>query len=370
VSDLFSSSSLSKQEKIARLQLSNTSRVGPITYRQLLSMYGSAVEALQAIPELSAKGGKKLSPPSKASVQQELAALEALGGEALFLGDGPYPDRLAAIDDAPPVLFSLGHTHLLDKDIIGMVGARNANAAGIKMTRDLAAGLSEAGIIVASGLARGIDTAAHATSLQVGTIACIAGGLDIVYPKENEALQDAIAAQGLLLSEAALGTRPTARHFPKRNRLISGIALGVIVVQAAKRSGSLITARQALEQGREVFAVPGSPLDLQSQGANQLIRDGAKLTQTIDDILEELSALRSKPLSDPIGLPLFEAAREHTSGDIERKTIEALLSHTAMPVDDIIRLSELPPGTVMSAILELELGGICIRYPGNRIALV
>ena len=294
MTDLFSTSSLSDSEKVARLRLSGTNRVGPITYRHLLARYGSAEKALEAIPELSARGGKQLKPPPKRHAEKELAALARFGGEALFLGDGNYPARLAAIDDAPPVLFAKGHTHLLEKDIIGMVGARNANAAGIKMTRDLAAGLAEAGIVIASGLARGIDTAAHAASLQTGTIACIAGGLDIVYPRENEQLQDAIAAQGLILTEASLATRPTARHFPKRNRLISGISLGIVVVQAAKRSGSLITARQAGEQGREVFAVPGSPLDPQSQGANLLIRQGAKLTQTAEDVLEELTALRAR----------------------------------------------------------------------------
>lgn len=370
--DLFTQS-LSAQEKLARLQLIRTDSIGPITFRGLLSRYGSAEVALSEIPSIAAKGGRKnaLKIPAKSSIEQELAALDAFGATVIYLGESDYPVALAAVEDAPPVLFAKGHVHLLQKDIIGMVGARNASASGQRITSQLAAGLSDADIVVSSGMARGIDTAAHSASLKGGTIACVAGGLDIVYPKENEALYEAIIEQGVVVGENPLSTRPQARHFPRRNRLISGLSLGVVVIEAAKRSGSLITARLAGEQGREVYAVPGSPLDPRCQGTNELIKNGAKLTQCAEDIIEDIAALRARPLEDPSKLPLFAAARgADINTDSARQVIIELLSPTPVTLNEIIRLCDLDAGTVQAVILELELGGVAIRYPGNLVSLL
>ncbi len=363
-------STFSDAEKIACLRLIRTERVGPITYRHLLARYESAENAIDAIPEMASRGGKPLKIASRANAERELETLSNFGADVLFLGDITYPKQLAAIDDAPPVLFTYGHSHLLNKDIIGMVGSRHASAAGVRFSAILASGLAEAGIIVCSGLARGIDGACHQASLSGGTIACIAGGLDNFYPKENRKLQEAIAAEGLIITEAPLGTRPTARHFPRRNRLISGVSLGIVVIEAAKRSGSLITARLAGEQGREVFAVPGSPLDPRAAGTNQLISNGAKLTQNVDDILDELASLRSRPLMDPTDLPLFQAANSEGDYGEARRVILQLLAFTPVPIDEIVRQSDLPAGVVLSIILELELGGVAIRYSGNMVALL
>ena len=220
-------------------------------------------------------------------------------------------------------------------------------------------------------MARGIDAAAHRASLKGGTIACVAGGIDIIYPRENEALYEAIIEQGVVVGENPLSTQPQARHFPRRNRLISGLSLGVVVIEAAKRSGSLITARLAGEQGREVYAVPGSPLDPRCQGTNELIKNGAKLTQCADDIIEDIAALRARPLEDPSELPLFTAARRSDiDTDSNRQRIIELLSPTPVSLNEIIRIANLDAGTVQAVVLELELSGIAIRYPGNLVSLL
>ena len=364
---------LTAQEKLARLRLIRTDSIGPITFRGLLARYGSAEAALRELPAIASRGGRKkpLKVPPKSAVEKELEALESFGATVIHLGEKDYPIALAAVEDAPPVLFAKGHIHLLQKDIIGMVGARNASASGQSITAQIASGLSESGIVVSSGMARGIDTAAHKASLKGGTVACVAGGIDIIYPKENEALYEAIIEQGVVVGENPLSTRPQARHFPRRNRLISGLSLGIVVIEAAKRSGSLITARLAGEQGREVYAVPGSPLDPRCQGTNGLIKNGAKLTQGAEDIIEDIAALRARPLEDPSDLPLFAAASgTDIDTDTARQTIIELLSPTPVTLNEIIRLSELDAGTVQAVILELELGGTAVRYPGNLVSLL
>jgi len=282
---------LSTGERLARLRLIRTETVGPLSFRALIARFGTAKDAIEAVPDLAARGGRKrpLRVPSKAEAERELQAVEALGGNILFLDDVGYPPLLAAIEDAPPALIASGATHLLERPTLAIVGARNASLAGRRLTERLAREISEAGIVVVSGLARGIDTAAHKGALEGGTVAVVAGGLDVTYPRENADLQDAIAERGLLVTDEPLGTQPQARHFPKRNRIISGLSLGVLVVEAAHRSGSLITARLAGEQGREVFAVPGSPLDPRAKGANALLKSGAMLVEEAGDILDVIT---------------------------------------------------------------------------------
>ncbi len=359
------------KEKTARLRLARSRGVGPITFRDLVARYGSAGDALEALPDLARKAGRK-GPgkiPSADDLRHEVERVRALGGQFVFLGAPDYPLRLAAIDDAPPVLQMLGTPELAHRDSIAVVGARNASAAGLSIARTLAGALGEAGYAVVSGLARGIDGAAHTASLERGTIACIAGGLDVTYPREHAPLQQDIAENGLIVSEMPLGTKPQARHFPRRNRIISGLSLGVLVVEAAARSGSLITARLALEQGRDVFAVPGSPLDPRAKGCNRLIRDGAQLTETIDDILEALP-LAGRPIiaakaSGPV------TAATPTASDLDDKAAQAirdLLSPAPTEIDELIRISGLDASVVMAAVLALELGGFAVRYPGGRVA--
>src|SRR6266700_2180815 len=282
---------LEPQERLDWLRLSRSEGVGPVTFYALLRRFGSAASALEALPRLS----RPAIAMSRRDAEKELAAVERLGGRLVCWGEPLYPSALAAVDDAPPVLTVLGRAEMLPwlilAPMVAVVGARNASANGRRLARDLAAELGEAGIVVVSGLARGIDAAAHLGALETGSIAIVAGGVDIVYPEENRGLHEALARDGAILAEMPLGTEPQARHFPRRNRIISGIALGVVVVEAAAKSGSLITARYALEQGREVFAVPGSPLDPRSRGANDLLRNGATLTETAADILTQLGPL-------------------------------------------------------------------------------
>src|SRR5439155_7265310 len=282
---------LEPQERLDWLRLCRSESIGPVTFYALLRRFGSAAAALDALPRLS----RPAVATGRRDAEVELAAVERLGGRIVCWGEPLYPSALAAVEDAPPVLTVLGRPEMLPRlllaPIVAVVGARNASANGRRLARDLAAELGEAGIVVVSGLARGIDAAAHLGALETGSVAVVAGGADIVYPEENRGLHEALARDGAILAEMPLGTEPQARHFPRRNRIISGIALGVVVVEAAAKSGPLITARYALEQGREVFAVPGSPLDPRSRGANDLLRNGATLTETSDDIMAQLGPL-------------------------------------------------------------------------------
>ena len=294
---------LSDQQRRAWLRLARTENVGPVTFRNLIARFGSATAALEELPRLAQRGGSKnfVLPPEEESLR-ELEALAKLGGRLIAACEAGFPPGLKALEAPPPVLSVLGHPHLLQKEMVAIVGARNASALARKFADILARELGFAGLVVVSGLARGIDAAAHEAALAVGTVAVVAGGVDIIYPPENEKLYGAIKTQGVILSEMRLGEAPQARHFPRRNRIISGLARGVVVVEAAEKSGSLITANYALEQGREIFAVPGSPLDPRARGANRLIREGATLTESAEDILSVLSPMLGRGFCEPDSL--------------------------------------------------------------------
>jgi DNA processing protein len=357
------------EDRIARLRLIRSDNIGPVTYSQLLARFGSAAAALAAIPELAARGGGRTPRlATRAAVEREMERVEGLGARYLFLGQGLYPRLLAEIESAPPALVVKGHLSLLDRPGVAMVGARNASAAACRFARMLAQKLGEEGAVVVSGLARGIDTAAHDGSIDAGTIAVVAGGIDIFYPPENEARQRAIAERGLLIAEQPPGTEPRARHFPYRNRIIAGLAYGTVVVEAAPNSGSLITARCATEAGREVMAVPGSPLDPRAQGCNQLIREGATLVQNAEDVMEAISPIGTRPFRET-GAG-YSAPIETTAADERaRLAITGLLNGTPVPIDELIRQAALAPATVQTVLLELELAGRLERHAGGRVSL-
>lgn len=358
------------EDQIARLRLIRSDNIGPVTYFQLLARFGSATAALDAIPDLAARGGGRAPKlASRAVVEREIETVAKLGARYLFLGQGLYPPLLAELETAPPALIVKGHPSLLDKSAIALVGARNASAAACRFARALARDLGEAGVVVVSGLARGIDTSAHDGSLESGTIAVIAGGIDVVYPPENEARQQAIAERGLLIAEQPPGVEPRARHFPYRNRIIAGLAQGTVVIEAAPKSGSLITARYATEFGRDVMAVPGSPLDPRAQGCNQLIREGAILIQNAEDVLETIRPFHLRPLAQKT-LDYGGPEVGSDASEAERRRVLDLLSPTPTPVDEILRQAGLPPAIVQTILLELELGGRLERHAGGRVSLV
>jgi DNA processing protein len=344
-----------------------TPGVGPVTYRQLIARFGSPAAALAAVPDLARRGGGKVPAlRSAAEAEREIAKVEKLGAKWLMVGQGLYPRLLAELEDAPPLLFAKGNLNLLDRQALAIVGARNASAAACRFARGLAHDLGQHDLVVVSGLARGIDSAAHDGALATGTIAVVAGGIDVFYPPENQERQEALYERGLVLAEMPPGTEPRARHFPYRNRIIAGMASGTVVVEAAPRSGSLITARLAAEAGREVMAVPGSPLDPRAQGCNQLIRDGATLVQNAADVIEAIRPFASQVRSPPAP---FEAAAEELNGDDALSLVEQLLGPSAVPVDEIIRLSGAPSGAVQMALLELDLAGWLERHAGGRVSL-
>ena len=358
-----------RNDLVDRLRLVRSPGIGPVTYRQLIARFGSAVAALEAVPDLAARGGGK--PPrlaSQSDAEREIARVEALGGRYLSIGQGLYPRALAELDDAPPLLTVMGDLKLLERPLVAMVGARNASAAACRFARQLAYDLGQQGVIVVSGLARGIDSAAHDGSLETGTIGVIAGGLDVFYPPENRARQEAMSARGLVVAEMPPGTEPRARHFPYRNRIIAGLSAGTVVVEAAPRSGSLITARLATEAGREVMAVPGSPLDPRAQGCNQLIRDGATLIQNASDVLEAVRPLQPRFASPRSDYQAPELPKMDADGDA-LSVVEELLGPSPVPVDEIIRLSGAPSGAVQMALLELDLAGRLDRHAGGRVSI-
>ncbi|MEW5728398.1 MAG: DNA-processing protein DprA [Pseudomonadota bacterium] len=366
---------LSAAERLDWLRLIRSENVGPRTFFRLLERYGTAAAALAALPELAKRGGRArpIVVCPKGAAERELEAAERLGAVALATIEPGYPRWLAAIDDAPPILYVRGNPSLLARPMVGMVGARNASINGRNLARRIAADLGKAGMVVASGLARGIDTAAHEGSLASGTVAVLAGGVDVVYPPENERLYGEVVAAGAAVSEMPPGTQPQASHFPRRNRIISGMGLGVVVVEASFKSGSLITARMAADQGREVFAVPGSPLDPRAQGPNDLIRHGAVLTESADDVLKVLSDLLRRPLAEGKRAD-FEGRAAAPPGERElagaRATIVACLGPTPVTVDLIIRECQLSPPVVSMVLLELELAGRLERHPGNQVSLL
>jgi len=357
------------QDRLDRLRLIRSAQIGPVTYFQLIARFGSAAAALDAIPQLAARGGGR--PPriaSIADVAREIEAVDRLGARYLFVGQSPYPPLLAEIDTAPPALIVMGQLSLLQRPAVAIVGARNASAAGCRFARQLAHDLAAQDVLVVSGLARGIDTAAHQGAGAHSTAGVIASGIDIAFPPENRELQSLLARDGLVIAEQPPGREPLARHFPSRNRIIAGMALATVVVEAAPRSGSLITARLANESGREVLAVPGSPLDPRAQGCNMLIREGATLIQNAEDVMEAINPLRGGLLRATM-TPFKSGGEPVDLAQNERNAVADLLGPTPVPVDDLIRLSGLAPALVQTALLELELAGRLERHAGGRVSL-
>ena len=355
---------LSAAERFARLRLARTDRIGPVAFSQLLGRYGSAARAVEALLDLVRKSGAAALPPSSEAVERELAAGDRLGARLLVLGDADYPQMLAALDPAPPVLWTRGGAALLNRPAVAIVGARIASAGGQRIARGLAQQLGQAGHVVVSGMARGIDGAAHEGALPTGTVAVLGGGVDDIYPPEHADLYARLVDQGCVVSESPIGARAQARDFPRRNRIISGLSRGVVVVEAEIRSGSLITARLAAEQGRDVFAVPGSPLDPRARGPNELLRQGAILCEGIEDIERAFTTLRTlrEPPSDPLAY----------DGEIEDAFLErvaALLSPTPTPRDEIARAVGAPSAQVAAALLELSLVGRAELLPGGLVSL-
>lgn len=360
--------SLSQDEAFARIRLLRSPNIGPVTYRQLMLRFGDARAALAALPDLAARGATPYRPAAEGRILDEIAATKRAGARYLFHDSPEYPALLNEAEGAPPILILRGDTAILAKPAVAMVGARNASAAAVKLARDFAAALAEAGFAVVSGLARGIDGAAHRGALSSGaTIGVIASGIDVTYPPEHRDLQEEVATKGLLVAEQPPGTEPLARHFPSRNRIIAGLAAGTLVVEAAPKSGSLITARLAGEYGREVMAIPGSPLDARSQGCNQLIRDGAVLVQSADDVIELISSFGGAPRStfrEPVAAMPYDLAE--ATGPAE---LSALLTTAPVAVDELIRQSGESAASVQLALLEMELGGRLVRHAGGRVSL-
>nr|WP_246617189.1 DNA-processing protein DprA [Sphingomonas yunnanensis] len=352
------------------MRLIRTPSIGPVSYRRLLARFGSAAAAIAALPELARRGGGRapvVPPPD--TIERERALVERLGARHLLLGDADYPPLLAELDDSPAVLTLRGDLALTARPTVAIVGARDASAAACRLAREMAHDLAAAGVSVVSGLARGIDGAAHLGALPE-TIGVVAGGIDVAYPPQHAALQERIAREALLLAEMPPGTEPRARHFPYRNRIVTGLALGTLVVEAAPRSGSLISARLAGEQGREVMAVPGHPSDPRARGCNALIRDGATLVQGAADVIEQIRPLDPRALPRPVARweSVSEAVLDY--GDAERARVESLLAAAPVATDELVRQSSLPASLVQDVLLELELAGRMERHPGGRVSRV
>jgi DNA processing protein len=361
---------LTDEERIDWLRLIRSENVGPRTFRSLCSHFGSVRAALEALPTLAKRGGAaraiRISP--RADAEREMDAARKLGVELVSSCEDSYPKRLAEIDDAPPLLAIRGNAESLTRPMIAMVGSRNASAAGLKFAERLAHELGEAGYVVASGLARGIDAAAHRASRDTGSVAVLAGGHDRIYPDENVPLLEALLSAGCAVSEMPLGWTPRAQDFPRRNRIISGLALGVVIVEAAKRSGSLITARFALEQGREVFAVPGSPIDPRNEGTNGLLKQGATLVTEAADVLAVVEPILGQFREPSVPVPPDRPMTSHEPESDVRNRIVNLLGPTPVSVDDLVRLADTTAGVVRIILLELELAGRIERHPGGLVS--
>ena len=363
---------LTDEQRLDWLRLIRSDNVGPRTFRMLVNHYGGARPALDALPELARRGGalKPARVCPREEAERELDASRRQGVALIALGEPDYPPRLRMIDDPPPLLGVRGKLGVLISPMVALVGSRNASAAGAKFTERIARELGSAGFIVVSGLARGIDAAAHRASLASGTVAVLAGGHDHIYPPQHENLLKEILPNGSVITEMPLGWEPRGRDFPRRNRLISGLSLGVVIVEAARRSGSLITARMALEQGREVFAVPGSPLDPRAEGTNGLLKQGATLVTEAADVLAVLRPILGQRFDLPVEEP---EARQPPPGEpvaSERDRIVALLGPTPVSIDDLVRLSQSSPAIVRTVLLELEIAGRLERHGGGLISLL
>lgn len=352
------------------LRLTRSERVGPVTFAEVMRRYPSARDALDALPELAARGGAKrgIRLADEALVAREYEAAQAAGARMLALGGPDYPYNLARVEAAPPLLWCLGTPATARPESIAIVGARNASALGLRFTETLARALGEQGHAVISGLARGIDAAAHRGALETGTVAVLAGGVDSVWPPQNSDLYSAIRDKGAILSERPMGYQGRAKDFPRRNRLVSGVSRGIVVAEGAERSGSLITARYAGEQGRDVMAVPGSPLDPRAGGCNLLIREGATLVRHAEDVLEALSHLQPDPEMLETADDLWDAPMMHDDAAM-RNTVIGLLGPHPTPVDEIVRRSGASAGFVSLVLLELDLAGRLLREPGGSVVL-
>ncbi len=363
---------LSDEQRLDWLRLIRSDNVGPRTFRTLVNHFGGASAALKALPDLARRGGADRPGRicSEAEAEQEMVALRRRGIELVALGEPSYPPRLRMIDDAPPLISVQGKLQTLLTPMVAMVGSRNASAAGAKFAGRLARELGEAGFVIASGLARGIDAAAHRATLDTGTVGVLAGGHDRVYPSEHEDLLASILEQGAALTEMAFAWEPRARDFPRRNRLISGLSLGVVIVEAARRSGSLITARMALEQGREVFAVPGSPMDPRAEGTNGLIKQGAAIVTDAEDVISVLRPILGAATDTLAREPARDEPASAEPAEDERRRIIALLGPVPVDIDDIVRQSGASAGTVRMILLELEIAGRLERQAGGRVSLL
>lgn len=359
---------LGQEEAFARIRLLRSPNIGPVSYAHLLARFGNAVAALEALPDLAARGGRDYRPAPADRIEREVEAVRKAGARYLFHDQPTYPRLLAELESAPPILTVRGDASLADKPSVAIVGARNASAAAVKLARDFASALAEAGFVIVSGLARGIDGAAHEGSLPA-TIGVIASGIDVAYPPQHAALQERIASEGLLVAEQPPGTEPRGSHFPSRNRIIAGLASGTLVVEAAVKSGSLITARLAAEAGREVMAIPGSPLEPRSHGCNHLIREGAVLVQEPADVVELLSAFDGTPRSTFREVSgSFDYAPEDLA-EAEPADVASLLTTAPVAVDELIRQSGATAAAVQLALLELEIAGRLERHAGGRVTL-
>ncbi|WP_157019016.1 DNA-processing protein DprA [Mesorhizobium xinjiangense] len=364
---------LSDGQRLNWLRLIRTENVGPATFRDLINRFGSAAAALDALPDLARRGGASRIPsiPSSEEAEAELATATRAEARFVALGEADYPPLLSMMDQPPPLLAIKGEASVFALPTVAIVGARNASLSGIKLAKHFAAELGREGFGIVSGLARGVDAAAHQGSLDTGTIAVLAGGIDVPYPAENRQLYEAIPERGVIVTEMPMGWEPRARDFPRRNRLIAGMAHGLLVVEAALRSGSLISARLAGEMGRLVFAVPGSPLDPRSKGTNGLLKDGALLVTETRDIIEQVAPLIGKPLppADTLEEPTDLSATP-PPGDDDRARILEALSPTPTGVDEIIRHTGLATAQVLIVLLELELAGRVERHPGGTVSLI
>jgi len=375
VSNFIPNPTLRGTDPVDALRLIRSENVGPVTFFHLVKFCGSVAKALEMAPDISRRGGrtKPIRIAAKAEAEREFEALTAFGASVVMYGEEAYPRMLQVVNDAPPILTVKGHAHLWNHDkIIGMVGARNASANGCAFARKLASDIGAAGYTLVSGLARGIDANAHRGSLASGTVAVIGGGIDNIYPPENEVLYHEIAEAGAIISELPFGAKPHARSFPGRNRIIAGMSRGVAVIEASLKSGSLITANFANDYGRDVFAVPGSPMDPRCHGTNQLIRDGATMLERAQDILNNLAPMDRLPLAENAPSQFSEAVPDMDSSllDEARRAITAALSPSPTLLDDLLVTSGVSPHLMMAVLLELELAGRLQRHPGAKVSLI
>jgi DNA processing protein len=356
------------EEKLDWLQLARSENIGPHTFHQLLNKFGDPKTALNELPYIASKGGLKrpLKLVNRGEVEAEFKAIEDFGAKVLLITDPEYPHLLRHIESAPPIITVKGRIEFLKESLFAIVGARNASALGKKMAQRLSKELGEAGWIISSGLARGIDAAAHQGSLSSGTVAVLAGGINDIYPSENEGLYHQIASEGVLIAESPFGTKPQSTLFPRRNRIISGISRYVLVVEAAIKSGSLITTKYALEQGRDVFAIPGHPLDPRARGCNQLIKNGAALVEGIEDIMNEISEFKGNETQEEVA-PCVSFEKT-TVSDKNRNIVNENLNYIPISIDELIRQCQLSASEVGIILLEMELAGRLERHPGDRVS--